>query len=117
MENIAGEGRSERTVDGERSEVIGDLLMDHQIASTWETNIFKLDELYFDRKHLKISSNSYKFLWDTKIRAPASARLCFFTDGSFNGFSFGADEVVDKALPRDFALILRGLYDLSSGFL
>ncbi|KAL0926224.1 hypothetical protein M5K25_002436 [Dendrobium thyrsiflorum] len=29
----------------------------------------------------------------------------------------GADGIVDKTLPRDFALILRGLYDLSSGFL
>ncbi|KAL0921843.1 hypothetical protein M5K25_008956 [Dendrobium thyrsiflorum] len=39
--------------------------------------------------------------------------------GSFNGLSSGgkfwkADEIVDKTLPRDFALILRGLYDLSS---
>ncbi|KAL0918824.1 hypothetical protein M5K25_010865 [Dendrobium thyrsiflorum] len=36
--------------------------------------------------------------------------------GSFNGLSSGVDEIVDKTLPRDFALILRGLYDLSSGF-
>ncbi|KAL0904412.1 hypothetical protein M5K25_026516 [Dendrobium thyrsiflorum] len=30
-------------------------------------------------------------------------------------FVANADEVVDKTLPRDFALILRGLYDLNDG--
>ncbi|KAL0928755.1 hypothetical protein M5K25_000676 [Dendrobium thyrsiflorum] len=45
-----------------------------------------------------------------------------FYGRSFNGIMFRgkfwkADGFVDKTLPRDFAFILRGLYDLSSGFL
>ncbi|KAL0928838.1 hypothetical protein M5K25_000762 [Dendrobium thyrsiflorum] len=32
----------------------------------------------------------------------------------FRGKFWKADGIVDKTLPRDFALILRGLYDLSS---
>ncbi|KAL0918519.1 hypothetical protein M5K25_010531 [Dendrobium thyrsiflorum] len=43
-------------------------------------------------------------------------KMCVSWSG-FRGKFWKADEIVDKTLPRDFALISRGLYDLSSGFL
>ncbi|KAI0487857.1 hypothetical protein KFK09_027680 [Dendrobium nobile] len=63
-------------------------------------------------------------LWASKIqpRPPRRAAAVLFalakgvlTD-KFWGKFWKADGFVDKTLPRDFALILRGLYDLSSGF-
>ncbi|PKU81881.1 hypothetical protein MA16_Dca003898 [Dendrobium catenatum] len=51
----------------------------------------------------------------------AALFLFIFGEGvltdKFRGKFWKADGFVDKTLPRDFSLILRGLYDLCSGFL
>ncbi|PKU80492.1 Pentatricopeptide repeat-containing protein [Dendrobium catenatum] len=71
--------------------------------------------------HVFIDGVSSKDTVGSENSATASARtFLLFGEGvltdKFRGKFWKADGFVDKTLPRDFALILRGLHDLSSGF-
>ncbi|KAI0511335.1 hypothetical protein KFK09_011964 [Dendrobium nobile] len=74
--------------------------------------------------HFRITMKHRWSLWALKVCAPNSPWALSFSHrreeflllSSQANFQ-RADWVLNKILPRDFALILRGLHDLSSGFL
>ncbi|KAL0926323.1 hypothetical protein M5K25_002541 [Dendrobium thyrsiflorum] len=88
----------------------------------WPPDLFSLPPGPFDSGSLNHWFKCHTPMFTVWFSKLGRLRQTKIQDGrSFNGLKFlgkfwKADGIVDKTLPRDFTLILRGLYDLSSGF-